>query len=208
MREEVEEKIEKWQEPPKGKEKKALPVPDEAPRKKRGGKRYAALMDGIASWRFSCRVRSCALSRGGPDSNLRCSVSVSDQGEEIQGEVRDDRGPKGAEPNVRPPTHQRKRSQALSPPAFSVPFHRPPSYPPLPLCYVTHCRTFGGMESEYGDSSMGKDFGMLGVAGGRLRLPAGVEKKGRTVNLSYPKHICFALSCRTCQRAERASADS
>lgn len=39
MREEVEEKIEKWQEPPKGKEKKALPVPDDAPRKKRGGKR-------------------------------------------------------------------------------------------------------------------------------------------------------------------------
>ena len=39
LREDCEEKIEKWQEPPKGKEKKALPVPEEGPKKKRGGKR-------------------------------------------------------------------------------------------------------------------------------------------------------------------------
>lgn len=68
MREEVEEKIEKWQEPPKGKEKKALPVPDEAPRKKRGGKRYAADRWNISISPSGVGFVPCALSRcvGGP----------------------------------------------------------------------------------------------------------------------------------------------
>jgi U4/U6 small nuclear ribonucleoprotein PRP31 len=39
FRDEIVEKIEKWQEPPPTKDVKALPVPDEAPKKKRGGRR-------------------------------------------------------------------------------------------------------------------------------------------------------------------------
>lgn len=39
IRQEIEEKIEKWQEPPKARTKKALPVPEEKKRSKRGGKR-------------------------------------------------------------------------------------------------------------------------------------------------------------------------
>ena len=38
--EEVEKKIEKMQEPPPGKTVKALPIPDDGPKKRRGGKRY------------------------------------------------------------------------------------------------------------------------------------------------------------------------
>uniref|UniRef100_A0A7S2C7I0 Nop domain-containing protein n=1 Tax=Octactis speculum TaxID=3111310 RepID=A0A7S2C7I0_9STRA len=39
LREEVDDKIDKWQEPPKAKTKKSLPAPDNRPAKKRGGKR-------------------------------------------------------------------------------------------------------------------------------------------------------------------------
>jgi len=38
-REQIEEKIEKWQEPPKARTKRALPAPEEKQKKKRGGKR-------------------------------------------------------------------------------------------------------------------------------------------------------------------------
>lgn len=41
MREEINQKIEKLQEPPPTKVVKALPVPDEGPKKRRGGRRYA-----------------------------------------------------------------------------------------------------------------------------------------------------------------------
>jgi len=37
--EEVEKKIEKMQEPPPGKTVKALPIPDDGPKKRRGGRR-------------------------------------------------------------------------------------------------------------------------------------------------------------------------
>lgn len=40
MREEIDQKIEKLQEPPPTKVVKALPVPDEGPKKRRGGRRY------------------------------------------------------------------------------------------------------------------------------------------------------------------------
>lgn len=39
MREEIDQKIEKLREPPPSKKTKALPVPDEGPKKRRGGKR-------------------------------------------------------------------------------------------------------------------------------------------------------------------------
>mmetsp|Transcript_27402 Transcript_27402/g.94818 ORF Transcript_27402/g.94818 Transcript_27402/m.94818 type:complete len:544 (-) Transcript_27402:38-1669(-) len=39
-RDEIAEKIEKWQEPPPGKKKRPLPIPDEGPKKRRGGKRF------------------------------------------------------------------------------------------------------------------------------------------------------------------------
>ena len=45
MRQEVEEKFEKWEEPQKARMKKALPVPDDKPRKKRGGKRARKLKE-------------------------------------------------------------------------------------------------------------------------------------------------------------------
>ncbi|GMF15869.1 unnamed protein product [Phytophthora fragariaefolia] len=38
-------KMEKWQEPQKAKTKKALPIPDEKPRRKRGGKRYRKMKE-------------------------------------------------------------------------------------------------------------------------------------------------------------------
>ncbi|KAE8911101.1 U4/U6 small nuclear ribonucleoprotein [Phytophthora fragariae] len=38
-------KMEKWQEPQKAKTKKALPIPDEKPRRKRGGKRYRKIKE-------------------------------------------------------------------------------------------------------------------------------------------------------------------
>ena len=40
LREIIAKKIQKWQEPPPAKAKRALPVPKDAPKKKRGGKRY------------------------------------------------------------------------------------------------------------------------------------------------------------------------
>jgi len=40
LRQQIEAKIEKWQEPKKGKQKKALKAPDDRPARKRGGKRH------------------------------------------------------------------------------------------------------------------------------------------------------------------------
>ena len=45
LRQDLELKIEKWQEPQKGRTKKALPIPDEKPRRKRGGKRYRKMKE-------------------------------------------------------------------------------------------------------------------------------------------------------------------
>ncbi|KAI9907321.1 hypothetical protein PsorP6_004363 [Peronosclerospora sorghi] len=45
FRSELIEKMEKWQEPQKAKTKKALPIPDEKPRRKRGGKRYRKIKE-------------------------------------------------------------------------------------------------------------------------------------------------------------------
>uniref|UniRef100_K3W6W3 Nop domain-containing protein n=1 Tax=Globisporangium ultimum (strain ATCC 200006 / CBS 805.95 / DAOM BR144) TaxID=431595 RepID=K3W6W3_GLOUD len=45
FRDELIAKMEKWQEPQKAKTKKALPIPDEKPRRKRGGKRYRKMKE-------------------------------------------------------------------------------------------------------------------------------------------------------------------
>lgn len=45
FRTELVQKMDKWQEPQKAKSKKALPIPDEKPRRKRGGKRYRKLKE-------------------------------------------------------------------------------------------------------------------------------------------------------------------
>lgn len=45
FRDELIGKMEKWQEPQKAKTKKALPIPDEKPRRKRGGKRYRKMKE-------------------------------------------------------------------------------------------------------------------------------------------------------------------
>uniref|UniRef100_M4C0I9 Nop domain-containing protein n=1 Tax=Hyaloperonospora arabidopsidis (strain Emoy2) TaxID=559515 RepID=M4C0I9_HYAAE len=45
FRTELVEKMEKWQEPQKAKTKKALPIPDEKPSRKRGGKRYRKMKE-------------------------------------------------------------------------------------------------------------------------------------------------------------------
>ena len=47
MRDEIDQKIEKLQEPPPTKVIKALPVPDEGPKKRRGGKRYVWHIYGV-----------------------------------------------------------------------------------------------------------------------------------------------------------------
>ena len=39
FRTEIDKKIEKWQEPPPARETRALMIPDEGPKKRRGGKR-------------------------------------------------------------------------------------------------------------------------------------------------------------------------
>ncbi|EDQ92511.1 uncharacterized protein MONBRDRAFT_35569 [Monosiga brevicollis MX1] len=51
LREEIEKKMEKFLEPPPVKNVKALPKPDEAPRKKRGGKRFRKMRDKYAMTR-------------------------------------------------------------------------------------------------------------------------------------------------------------
>ena len=48
LRRELTEKFEKWQEPQKAKTKKALPIPDEKPRSKRGGNRVRRWKDRMA----------------------------------------------------------------------------------------------------------------------------------------------------------------
>eukprot|EP00730_Choanoeca_flexa_P015054 TRINITY_DN6814_c0_g1_i3.p1 TRINITY_DN6814_c0_g1~~TRINITY_DN6814_c0_g1_i3.p1 ORF type:complete len:489 (+),score=153.93 TRINITY_DN6814_c0_g1_i3:54-1520(+) len=48
LREEIEKKMEKFLEPPPAKAVKALPKPDDAPRKKRGGKRFRRIRDKYA----------------------------------------------------------------------------------------------------------------------------------------------------------------
>lgn len=45
FREDIEAKIEKWQEPPPPKKKRPLPVPADKPRKKRGGRKYRKLKE-------------------------------------------------------------------------------------------------------------------------------------------------------------------
>lgn len=46
MKEDMERKIEKWQEPPPAKTGKVLPRPDEEIKKRRGGKRYRKMKVG------------------------------------------------------------------------------------------------------------------------------------------------------------------
>ena len=45
---EIQAKIDKWQEPDKARTKKALPIPDEAPKKKRGGRKFRKLREKYA----------------------------------------------------------------------------------------------------------------------------------------------------------------
>ena len=45
LQEEMQKKVEKWQEPPPAKQTKVLPVPDMQPKKRRGGKRYRKMKE-------------------------------------------------------------------------------------------------------------------------------------------------------------------
>ena len=69
LREEILHKIEKWQEPPPPKQVKPLSLPDEVPRKRRGGKRCAAKTERrhcAASellTRSACAARRCGWAR-------------------------------------------------------------------------------------------------------------------------------------------------
>ncbi|KAK9797074.1 hypothetical protein WJX73_003006 [Symbiochloris irregularis] len=45
FKEEMQKKVEKWQEPPPAKQTKVLPVPDMQPKKRRGGKRYRKMKE-------------------------------------------------------------------------------------------------------------------------------------------------------------------
>ena len=43
--EEMEKKVEKWQEPPPAKQTKVLPAPDMEPKKRRGGRRFRKMKE-------------------------------------------------------------------------------------------------------------------------------------------------------------------
>ena len=45
VQEEMEKKVEKWQEPPPAKQTKVLPVPDMEPKKRRGGRRHRKMKE-------------------------------------------------------------------------------------------------------------------------------------------------------------------
>jgi U4/U6 small nuclear ribonucleoprotein PRP31 len=66
LREEIIWKIDKWQEPQKAPEKKALPVPDDKPRRKRGGKRVRKFQEKFAM----TDVRKEANRRSFADTNV------------------------------------------------------------------------------------------------------------------------------------------
>ncbi|KAJ3102957.1 hypothetical protein HDU97_000196 [Phlyctochytrium planicorne] len=60
MRADVEKKLEKMAEPPPGKSVKALPVPDEGPKKRRGGRRMRKLKERLATseaWKAQNRLK-------------------------------------------------------------------------------------------------------------------------------------------------------
>jgi len=96
LRQEIEDKIQKWQEPQEGKTKKARPKPEGGRKSKRGGKRVRKFKEKFAMT-----------------------------------DVRKELGR----------------------------------------------RTFASLDAEYGDDSMGLEFGLLGKKGGRLRAPPKKEKK-------------------------------
>lgn len=85
---EVEAKVEKWQEPPPARTKKALPKPDDAPRRKRAGKRCAAHVRPPLP-----HVAPVTVPRA-PWSLTRCQVP------QTQGAARDDGDGQGAQPRL------------------------------------------------------------------------------------------------------------
>ena len=66
----IAEKLEKWQEPPPVKQNKALPAPDEKPKRKRAGKRCVPVMEARANvW-----IADCAVSLGANTAPRRCAL--------------------------------------------------------------------------------------------------------------------------------------
>ena len=60
LRDQVQKKIDKFLEPPPVKAPKPLPRPDDAPRKKRGGRRYLVTCAALCFAHFmSCSLRQC-----------------------------------------------------------------------------------------------------------------------------------------------------
>ena len=87
FREDVDKKLEKWLEPPPNRGDKALPVPDEAPKKRRGGRRYVwfGVKSGVVSWGVD-RMSLCQPPTPSPSSHF---CNFSKQGAQDEGAVRD-----------------------------------------------------------------------------------------------------------------------
>eukprot|EP00163_Fabomonas_tropica_P024939 TRINITY_DN429_c1_g1_i2.p1 TRINITY_DN429_c1_g1~~TRINITY_DN429_c1_g1_i2.p1 ORF type:complete len:380 (+),score=78.07 TRINITY_DN429_c1_g1_i2:716-1855(+) len=67
FREEIEQKIEKWQEPPPAKRHKALPIPDAQSKKKRGGRRYRAMKERMAVTELQKRANRMEFNKASDD---------------------------------------------------------------------------------------------------------------------------------------------
>lgn len=69
MREEIEKKVDKWMEPPPPRQEKALPIPDDKPRKHRGGRRARKLKQAYAMTEL--RKRANRIMFGKPTEEVR-----------------------------------------------------------------------------------------------------------------------------------------
>ena len=89
LRNELEKKLEKWQEPPPVKEAKALPRPDDAPRKKRGGRRVRKMKEKFAITEMRRQANRLEFGKIGEDVyQTDLGFSVGTLGRKETGRVR------------------------------------------------------------------------------------------------------------------------
>lgn len=98
LREQIEKKIEKWQEPPPARKEKALPAPDETPRKRRGGQRRKKEKELYAMTELKKRAMRMPFGQITEDfGNTTKSLGVYGMSEgsgKIRANVRDEKGMK------------------------------------------------------------------------------------------------------------------
>lgn len=119
LKDEIERKFDKWQEPPPVKQVKPLPAPLDGQRKKRGGRRWA--------------LRTVGVGRRGSCTQL--SPAAHPQVPQDEGAAGTDRDPEAGQP------HELRRGQTLNPdtPFSFLPLCRaPPHLQPLPHIRAPH----------------------------------------------------------------------